>query len=373
MVEWPSASLRADDADRHAGHRVACRSDVSRRTHTLPRHPARTRSTPADAVLYLMRHLHTTDIRFLEAFHDQEFAQATPVNAIGVLSRADEVGAGRLDAMASASRIAARYRARPECAGCARPSCRSPGCWPRRVAPCGRRSSRPSAARPGAPGRVDRCSCRPTASSEAPEPARSTPPERGRRCSTRLGLFGVRLAVALIRQGAVARRPPAGHRAGRPAAASAELRQVLATQFAARRDVLKGRSALLALEQVLDDRPARRPERLAGELERITAGAHEFAELRLLNGARARGGARVGGRGDRGDRAAAGRRGPSARRPGSGWLAGTPRHHGHRRTGLAAASPAGSGGPRARCRPARWPTPPGSCPHLRRPATPPLG
>ena len=41
---------------------------------------------------------------------DQEFAQATPVNAIAVLSRADEVGVGRLDSMSSASRIANRYK-----------------------------------------------------------------------------------------------------------------------------------------------------------------------------------------------------------------------------------------------------------------------
>ena len=68
--------------------------------------------TPADAVLYLMRHLHASDINFLEAFHDEEFSQATPVNAIAVLSRADEVSAvGRIDSMASAQRIAWRYRA----------------------------------------------------------------------------------------------------------------------------------------------------------------------------------------------------------------------------------------------------------------------
>jgi hypothetical protein len=36
-----------------------------------------------------------------------------PINAIGVLSRADEVAVGRLDAMASAERIAQRYRRDP--------------------------------------------------------------------------------------------------------------------------------------------------------------------------------------------------------------------------------------------------------------------
>ncbi len=46
----------------------------------------------ADAVLYLLRHAHASDVRFLEAFHDDELAKGTPVNAVGVLSRADEIG-----------------------------------------------------------------------------------------------------------------------------------------------------------------------------------------------------------------------------------------------------------------------------------------
>ena len=37
---------------------------------------------PADAVVYLMRHLHAGDVRFLESFHDRDVARATPVNTI---------------------------------------------------------------------------------------------------------------------------------------------------------------------------------------------------------------------------------------------------------------------------------------------------
>ncbi|MCP4225434.1 MAG: GTP-binding protein, partial [Actinomycetia bacterium] len=65
--------------------------------------------TPADAVLYLMKHIHTSDLRLLEAFHDEAVSQPNPINAIAVLSRADEIGGGRIDAMGSARRIAARY------------------------------------------------------------------------------------------------------------------------------------------------------------------------------------------------------------------------------------------------------------------------
>jgi len=59
---------------------------------------------------------------------------------------------------------------------------------------------------------------------------------------------------------------------------------VLHTQFAERRDLLKARSALLAVDSVLRDGDRRGP--LGREVERILAGAHEFAELRLLGALR---------------------------------------------------------------------------------------
>ena len=61
--------------------------------------------TPADAVLYLLKHLHAQDVDFLRAFHDVEVSQPNPINAIAVLSRADEICVGRIDSMASARRI----------------------------------------------------------------------------------------------------------------------------------------------------------------------------------------------------------------------------------------------------------------------------
>ena len=67
----------------------------------------------ADAVIYLMRHVHRTDLGFLEAFHDDAHAGASPISAIAVLSRADEIGVCRLDAMSSAQRIAATWRNDP--------------------------------------------------------------------------------------------------------------------------------------------------------------------------------------------------------------------------------------------------------------------
>lgn len=71
----------------------------------------------ADAVIYLMRHAHRSDVAFLEAFRDPSLVDASPVNALAMLSRADEIGGGRPDAMESAQRIAERYRRDPALKG----------------------------------------------------------------------------------------------------------------------------------------------------------------------------------------------------------------------------------------------------------------
>jgi hypothetical protein len=102
----------------------------------------------------------------------------------------------------------------------------------------------------------------------------------------RFGVFGVRTAITLLRRGV-----------DDPAKLSAELvkrsgldelREVLTTQFTERRDLLKSRSALLALDLVLQREPIPASQLLVREVERITAGAHEFTELRLLTALRTR-------------------------------------------------------------------------------------
>ncbi len=96
----------------------------------------------------------------------------------------------------------------------------------------------------------------------------------------RFGLFGVRLATTLIRQGVADPSTLSAELIRR--SGLDELRTVLANQFAERRDLLKSRSALLAIDLVLtrEPRPATAP--LRAEVERILAGAHEFVELRTL-------------------------------------------------------------------------------------------
>jgi hypothetical protein len=102
----------------------------------------------------------------------------------------------------------------------------------------------------------------------------------------RFGLFGLRLSTTLIRQGVGDASTLAAELVQR--SGLVELREVLASQFTQRRDVLKARSALIALDLVLRREPRPAAARLAVEVERILAGAHEFAELRLLSDLRGR-------------------------------------------------------------------------------------
>ena len=110
-IGWPTSRLRHVVLIDTPGI-ASISTDVSARTHRVL--SAEQGQVPvADAVLYLLRHTHSSDLRFLESFHDDEVAEGTPVNTVGVLSRADEIGSARLDAMEVAARVARRYQDEP--------------------------------------------------------------------------------------------------------------------------------------------------------------------------------------------------------------------------------------------------------------------
>ena len=282
VVDWPSSSLKQMTLIDTPGI-GSLSADVSARTHAFLA-PDDDRVTAADAVLYLMKHLHTTDIDFLATFHDEEVSQATPVNAIAVLSRADEVAAGRIDAMESANKIAARYRTDAKV---------------RRLV----QTVVPVAGLLAVTGETLReaeyaALVKLAASQDPPVEKLLVSVDRFVNSPTtvlttmerealleRLGLFGVRLATGMIRDGSA---PTSGKLSAALVERSGldRLRSVLLSQFAERRDVLKARSGLLAVEGVARARPVAGSDALMNEVERITAGAHEFQEIRLLNALR---------------------------------------------------------------------------------------
>ena len=105
-VGWPSSGLRSLILIDTPGI-ASLSQDVSARSTTFLVPEAR--PSAADAIIYLMRHLHASDMKFLESFRDTAAGQSQTVNAVAVLSRADEIGSGRIDSILSANKVARRY------------------------------------------------------------------------------------------------------------------------------------------------------------------------------------------------------------------------------------------------------------------------
>jgi predicted GTPase len=279
-VEWPAPELEQLTLIDTPGL-GSISKDISERAVAFLT-PDDERETPADAVLYLMRHLHTADLRFLEAFHDHELAQPMPVNAIAVLSRADEIAVGRPDAMASAARIATRYRADPKVRRLVQTV----------VPVAGLLAQSGSSLREAEFQALTTLARLPVEDTDAlllsadrfvagDQGVGLTDLERAHLLD-RFGLFGVRLALQLVRGGKADTARTLSSLLVRHSGLD-QLRHVLHTQFTERADLLKARSALLGLSELAR---ATTSDELATAVERVQAGAHELTEIRVLNALR---------------------------------------------------------------------------------------
>lgn len=282
-ITWPSQALRTATLIDTPG--IGSLSEqVARRAFDLL--APEDEETPADAVLYLLRHLHRNDLDFLRAFHDTEVSQPNPVNAIGVLSRADEIGVGRLDSVASARRIATKMATDPNV---------------RRVVQtvvpvAGLLAETAATLTEAEVAQLRKVAALPVSDADAlllsADRFTELMPELGltsierEALLDRFGLYGIRLVASLIR-----------HKVATTATELAteltdrsgitDLREVLNTLFFQRRDVLKSRSALLALDRLTRTDPRPGSEAIAADVEEIIASAHPFHELRILSAIRA--------------------------------------------------------------------------------------
>ena len=282
-VDWPTSKLRELTILDTPGI-ASISADISARTQRVL--AADDGRVPvADAVLYLMRHTHASDVRFLESFHDDELAHGTPMNSVGVLSRADEIGACRLDAMETADRIARRYEADPRL---------------RRLCPVIIPVNGLLAFAATTLREVEYAMLATLARSERSEVEQLlltadrflhrssgvllTEIER-EHLMDRLGLFGIRMSVELIRGGyvtsAVELSDELVQRSGLD-----RLRGVLTRQFEQRSRVLKARSALAVLSDVLRSDGCVDGDALQTSAEQLSASTHEFEEVRLLSSLR---------------------------------------------------------------------------------------
>lgn len=236
----------------------------------------------ADAIVYLMRHLHPKDLGFLEAFRDTAAGPSRTVNAIAVLSRADEIGSGRIDSLLSAGKVAARY----ERVG----SLQSLVLGVLPVAGLlaeGARTLRESefaafrllaAMERGERERLLLSSDR----FVRPSPAVAVDEKARTDLLTNFGIYGVRLGTSLVRLGVADSTELAEGMIQH--SGLTQLRRFVELNFVARASALKIRAVTEGVSWLLRDRPddeASAPARAT--LERLQASSHGLKELALLS------------------------------------------------------------------------------------------
>ncbi|THJ67858.1 GTP-binding protein [Arthrobacter echini] len=283
VVDWPAESLRRLTLIDTPGI-ASLSSGVSERSLRLL--TPGDNASEADAVIYLMRHLHASDLSFLEAFRDDSTGSSGTVNALAVLSRADEVGAGRIDSLISAAGIADRYRSDPSLRALALDVVPIAGLLAQSARTLRQEEFRALAVLAALERDVREKMLLSADRFVRADAALQV--DQGLRASLldRFGVFGIRLACALLRGGVDSSSELADELARR--SGLDQLLQLVERQFRARSDQLRARAVLTGVGALARADPSPQGRGLLGSIERIETGAHQLRELRVLSALRSR-------------------------------------------------------------------------------------
>jgi energy-coupling factor transporter ATP-binding protein EcfA2 len=241
-------------------------------------------SDEADAVIHLVRNVDDAALAPLYAAQDSPVARAAPIGTVLVLSRADEIGAGRADALSSARLIARRHDRSARLRGLCQQVVAVAGL----VGYAGSTLTGREYAQLRELAAADRSALDELllSTDRFLRAGANTPagPEARRALLDRFGLFGVRLATALIRGGCDTAEKLSAQLVRR--SGLGDLRESIDRDLTSRAEVLKARSALHAIERLLGTQPRAQARRIAVDLEQVLASAHEFRELRVLTALR---------------------------------------------------------------------------------------
>lgn len=239
-----------------------------------------------DAVVFLLRTLNATDLALLKQIGDLVGGSSGALGVIGVASRADEIGAGRIDAMLSARDVARRFTNELERTGI----CQA-------VVPVsGLLALTARTLRQGEFDALQKLSALDPADVNRlmlsadrfvrVDPGLPVDAESRRALLDRFGVFGVRICMALLRSGVADAATLAAdllERSGLPS-----LRAEIDQHFAQRSDMLKSHTALVSLRRFLEMHPTAATPRIIADIEPLLADTHAFEELRLLSQLRSR-------------------------------------------------------------------------------------
>ncbi len=282
-VQWPAAEL-IDATIVDTPGTSSLSSDVSERTLRLlvpddgvPR---------VDAVLFLLRTLNAVDIALLKQIGELVGGSAGALGVIGVASRADEIGAGRIDAMLSAKDVAARFTTEMDKTGICQAVVPVAGLLAltartlrqSEFVALEKLSGVDAAELNKAMLSVDRF-----VRADSPLPVDA---DTRAQLLDRFGMFGIRMAIAVLRAGITDAAALADELLARSGLVA--LRDVIDQQFGQRSELLKAHTALLSLRQLVLSNPISATPRIVADIDPLLADTHAFEELRVLSQLRSR-------------------------------------------------------------------------------------
>jgi replication fork clamp-binding protein CrfC len=282
-VEWPADEL-IDATIIDTPGTSSLNSDVSARTLRLlvpddgvPR---------VDAVVFLLRTLNATDIALLRQIGELVGGSAGALGVIGVASRADEIGAGRIDAMLSAKDVAKRFTEEMYKTGICQAVVPVSGLLAL-TARTLRQSEFVALEKLAGVDAADMAKAMLSADRFVREDS-SLPVDAAtrRQLMDRFGMFGIRISIAVLRSGisdSVALADELLERSGLVA-----LHDVIDHQFAQRSDLLKSHTALLSLRRFVEINRSPATAAIIADIDPLLADTHAFEELRLLGQLRSR-------------------------------------------------------------------------------------
>ncbi|MCW2560500.1 MAG: Isoniazid-inducible protein iniC [Mycobacterium sp.] len=282
-VEWPAAELIDTTIIDTPGTSSLSR-DVSERTLRLlvpedgvPR---------VDAVVFLLRTLNAADIALLKQIGTLVGGSAGALGVIGVASRADEIGAGRIDAMLSAKDVATRFTAEMDKTGICQAVVPVSGLLAL-TARTLRQSEFVALEKLAGVDAAELTKAMLSVDRFVREDS-ALPVDAATRTALldRFGMFGIRISIAVLRAGisdSVALADELLERSGLIA-----LRDVIDQQFAQRSDLLKAHTALLSLRRFVEANPIYATPYILADIDPLLADTHAFEELRLLSQLRSR-------------------------------------------------------------------------------------
>ncbi|MCV7101454.1 dynamin-like GTPase family protein [Mycobacterium palustre] len=277
-VEWPAEELVNTTIIDTPGTSSLTR-DISERTLRLLLPPD---GVPrVDAVVFLLRTLNAPDIALLKQIGHLVGGAAGALGIIGVASRADEIGAGRIDAMLSAADVATRFTRELNQTGICQAVVPVSG-----LLALTARTLRQSefvalqklaGADHGALTKamlsVDRFV---RADSALPVDAATRA-----QLLERFGMFGLRISLAVLAAGVTDAAGLADELLERSGLVA--LRRVIDQQFAQRADLLKAHTALVSLRRFVEAFPIVATPYIVADIDPLLADTHAFEELRLLS------------------------------------------------------------------------------------------